>query len=110
MTNKDVKNQFNTLIVYPEQFMALLQARMPDKYGARVQNSTLRIHPKSNPSIQPKQSTKQSAPSGSFQKVPVVKRRFKLRANKKKSILRDENSEDSTTPDATEAAIPDEGP
>ena len=36
MTNKDVKNQFNTPIVYPEQFMAFLQARMPDKYGARV--------------------------------------------------------------------------
>ena len=42
--------------------------------------------------------------------MPVVKRRFKLRANKKKSILRDETSEDSTIPDATETAIPDERP
>ena len=33
-----------------------------------------------------------------------------MRANKKKPTLRDENSEDSTTPGATEAAIPDEGP
>ena len=33
MTNKDVKNQFNTPILYPEQFMALLQARMPDVHG-----------------------------------------------------------------------------
>ena len=67
-------------------------------------------HPEFNPSTQPKHTTKQSAPSGSSQKVPVVKSRFKLRANKKKSTLRDETSEDSTTPDATEAATPDEGP
>ena len=33
-----------------------------------------------------------------------------MRANKKKTILRDEDFEDSTTPDATAAAIPDEGP
>ena len=49
MTNKDVKNQFNTPIVYPGQFMVLLQARMPDKYGARVQDSTVRTHPESKP-------------------------------------------------------------
>ena len=53
MTNKDVKNQFNTPIVYPEQFMALLQARMPDTYGARVQESTVRTHPESNPTLNP---------------------------------------------------------
>ena len=58
MTNKDVKNQFNTPIVYPEQFMALLQARMPDTYGARVQESTERTHSESNPSTQPKHSSK----------------------------------------------------
>ena len=111
MTNKDVKNQFNTPIVYPEQFMALLQARMPDKYGARVQDSTVRTHPESNPSTHPKHSSKQLAPSGSSQKVPVAKRRrFKLRANKKKSNLRDETSEESTIPEATETAIPDERP
>ena len=40
MTNKDVKNQFNTPIVYPQQFLALLQARLPDVYGARVQETT----------------------------------------------------------------------
>ena len=32
-----------------------------------------------------------------------------MRANKKKTILRDEDSEDSTTPGATAAAIPDGG-
>ena len=110
MTNKDVKNQFNTQIVYLEQFLALLQARMPEKYGARIHDLNVSTHPESNPSTQPKHTTKQSTPSDSSQKVPVVKRRFKLRANKKKSTLRDENSEDSTIPDATEAAIPDEGP
>ena len=111
MTNKDVKNQFNTPIVYPEQFMALLQARMPDKYGARVQESTVRTHPESNPSTQPKQSSKQSAPFGSSQKVPVVKRRrFKTKANKKRRTLRDEPSEDSTNPEATAAAVPVEEP
>ena len=112
MTNKDVKNQFNTPIVYPEQFLALLQERMPEKYGARVQESNVSTHPESNPSTQPKHSTKQSAPSGSSQKVPVVKRRIKMRAQKpkKKTILRDEDSEDSATPNATEAAIPDGGP
>ena len=50
MTNKDVKNKFNTPIVYPEQFLALLQERMPDKYGAKVQESTVSTHPESNPS------------------------------------------------------------
>ena len=79
MTNKDVKNQFNTPIVYPEQFLALLQERMPEKYGARVQESTVSTHPESNPSTQPKHSTKQSAPSGTSQKMPVVKR-IKMRA------------------------------
>ena len=58
MTNKDVKNQFNTPIVYPEQFMALLQAGMLEKYGARVQDSNVSTHPESNPSTQPKHSTK----------------------------------------------------
>ena len=88
MTNKDVKNQFNTHIVYPEQFMALLQARLPDIYGARVQETTVRTHPESNPSTQPKQSSKQLAPSGSSQKVPVVKRRIQ---NKRKQ--KEENTE-----------------
>ena len=111
MTNKDVKNQFNTPIVYPEQFMALLQARMPDKYGVRVQESTVRTQPKSNPSTQPKHSSKQSAPSGSSQKVSVAKRRrFKLRANKKRRTLRDEHSDESQIPGATKTAIPDERP
>ena len=118
MTNKDVKNQFNTHIVYPEQFMALLQARMPDAYGARVQESNVRTHTESNPSTQPKHSSKQSAPSGSSQQVPVVKSgRFKTKANKKRKQLRDETSEESqipeapetTNPDATATAIPDEG-
>ena len=83
---------------------------MPEKYGARVQDSNVSTHPESNPSTQPKHSTKQSAPFGSSQKVPVVKRRIKMRANKKKTILRNEDSEDSTTPGATAAAIPDGGP
>ena len=111
ITNKDVKNQFNTHIVYSEQFMALLQERMPDKYGARVQDSTVRTHPESNPGTQPKHSCKHSAPSGSSQKVLVAKgRRFKLRTNKKKSNLRDETSDESTIPEAIKTAIPDEGP
>ena len=118
MTNKDVKNQFNTPIVYPEHFMALLQARMPDVYGARVQESTERTHLESNPSTQPKHSSKQSAPSGSSQQVPVIKRtRFKTKANKKRRQLTDETSEESqipetpetTNPDATATAVPDEG-
>ena len=75
MTNKDVKNKFNTPIVYPQQFLALLQARLPDVYGDRVQESTKGTHPESNPSTHPKHSSKQSAPSGISQKVPVVKRR-----------------------------------
>ena len=111
MTNKDVKNQFDTLIVYPEQFMAFLQSRMPDKYGARVQKSTVRTHPESNPSTQPKHSSKHSAPYGISQKVPFVKRgRFKTRANKKRRTLRDEPSEESTILEAIETAVPDEGP
>ena len=75
MTNKDVKNQFNTPIVYPQQFLALLQARLPDVHGARVQETTEEINSESNPSTHPIHSPKQSAPSGSSQKVPVVKRR-----------------------------------
>ena len=118
MTNKDVKNKFNTPIVYPQQFMALLQARMPDVYGARVQESTERTHPESNPSTQPKHSSKQSAPSGSSQQVPVVKRRrFKHKAQKGRGTPCDETSEESqipeapktTNPDATATAVPGEG-
>ena len=118
MTNKDVKNQFNTPIVYPEQFMALLQARFPDTYGARVQESTERTHPESNPSTQPKHSSKQSSPSSSSQQVPVVKRRrFKTKAHKGRGTLSDETSEESqipeaaktTNPDATATAVPDKG-
>ena len=109
MTNKDVKNKFDTPIVYPEQFLALLQERMPDKYGAKIQEQNVSTHPESNPSTQPKQSTKQSAPSGSSQKVPVVKR-IKMRAQKpkRKTIMRDESSEEIVNPDASRSAIPDE--
>ena len=98
--------------------MALLQARMPDIYGARVQESTERTHPESNPSTQPKHSSKQSAPSGCSQQVPVVKRRrFKTKAKKMRRTLGDETSEKSqipeapetTNPDATATAVPDEG-
>ena len=71
MTNKDVKNQFNTPIVFPEQFMAFLQERMPDTYGARVQESTVRTHPESNPSTQPKHSSIQSAPSSRCKKKKI---------------------------------------
>ena len=75
MTNKDVKNQFNTPIVYPEQFLALLQARMSDLHGARVQESIERTHPESNQAPNPNSLPKQTAPSGSSQQVLVVKRR-----------------------------------
>ena len=75
LTNKDAKNKFNTPIVYPEQFLALLQARMPEKYGARVQGSNVSTHPESNPSTQPKHSTKQSAPFGSSQKGASCKKK-----------------------------------
>ena len=118
MTNKDVKNKFNTPIVYPQQFMAVLQARMPDVYGARVQESTERTHPESNPSTQPKHSSKQSAPSGSSEQVPVVKRRrFQHKAQKGRGTPCDETSEESqipevpktTNPDATTTAVPGEG-
>ena len=69
----------------------------------------MRTHPESNPSTQPKQYSTQLAPSGSSQKVPVVKRRrFKTKANKQRR-LRDEPSEDSTNPEATATAVPDEG-
>ena len=74
MTNKDVKNQFNTPIVYPEQFLALLQARMPEKYGARIQDLNVSTHPESNPSTQPKHTTKQSAPSGQLPKGASCKK------------------------------------
>ena len=101
MTNKDVKNKFNTPIVYPQQFMALLQARMPDVYGARVQESTEGTHPESNPSTQPKHSSKQSSPSGSSQQVPVVKRRrFKHKAQKGRGSPGDETSEETPIPQA----------
>ena len=118
MTNKDVKNKFNTPIVYPEQFMALLQARMPDTYGVRVQESTERTHPESNPSTQPKHSSKQSAPYGSSQQVSVVKRRrFKTKAQKGRGIPYDETSKESQIPeapkttnlDATATEVPGEG-
>ena len=111
MTNKDVKNQFNTPIVYLEQFLALPQERMPEKYGVRVQDSNVSTHLESNPSTQPKHSTKQTSPSGTSQKMPVAKR-IKMRAQKpkKKTILRDEDSEDSATPVTTEDEIPDGGP
>ena len=98
--------------------MALLQERMPDTYGARVQEYSMRTHIESNPSTQPKHSSKQSAPSGSSQKVPFVKRRrFKTKANKKRRTLGDETSEESqipeapetTNPDATTTAVPNEG-
>ena len=108
MTNKDVKNKFNTPIVYPQQFMALLQARMPDVYGARVQESTERTHPESNPSTQPKHSSKQSAPSDSSQQVPVVKRRrFKHKAQKGRGTPCDETSEESQIPEAPKTTNPD---
>ena len=53
MTNKDVKNEFNTPIVYPQQIMALLRGRLPDVYGARVQESTEGTHSESNPKHTP---------------------------------------------------------
>ena len=49
MTNKDVKNQFNTPIVYPQQFLALLQERLPEVYGARVQETTKGTNSESKP-------------------------------------------------------------
>ena len=109
MTNKDVKNKFNTPIVYPQQFLALLQARLPDVYGARVQESTEGTHPESNPSTHPKHSSKQSAPSGSSQKVPVVKRRrVKHIAQKGRGSPAETTSEETPIPDTPRTIIPGE--
>ena len=109
MTNKDVKNKFNTPIVYPQQFLALLQARLPDVYGARVQETTEGTHPESNPSTHPKHSSKQSAPSDISQKVPVVKRkRFKHKAQKGRGSPAEETSEESPIPETTATTIPGE--
>ena len=82
---------------------------MLEKYGAWVQESNVSTHPESNPSTQPKHSTKQSAPSGNSQKVSVVKEELKWGLRKGKQILRDEDSEDSAIPDANkvDASIPD---
>ena len=109
MTNKDVKNKFNTPIVYPPQFLALLQARFPDVYGARVQESNEETHLESNPSTHPKYSSKQSAPSGSSQKVSVVKqKRFKHKAQKGRGSPANETSEESPIPETTATTIPGE--
>ena len=71
----------------------------------------MRTHSEPNPGTQSKHSSKKSAPSGSSQKVPVVKRgRFKTRANKKRRTLRDESSDESQIPEAAETAIPVERP
>ena len=96
MTNKDVKNQFNTPIVYPQQFLALLQERLPEVYGARVQETTEVTHSESNPSTHPKHTPKQSAPSGISQKVPVAKRRrIKHRAQKGRGSPAQTSSEET---------------
>ena len=109
MTNKDVKNKFNTPIVYPQQFLALLQARLPDVYGARVQETTEGTHSESNPSTHPKHSSKQSAPSGSSQKVPVVKRRrVKHKAQKGRGSPAEETSEETPIPETPRTTIPGE--
>ena len=109
MTNKDVKNKFNTPIVYPQQFLALLQARLPDVYGARVQETTKGTHSESNPSTHPKHSTKQSAPSGSSQKVPVVKRRrIKHKAQKGRGSPAETTSEETPIPETPRTTIPSE--
>ena len=96
MTNKDVKNKFNTPIVYPQQFLALLQARLPEVYGARVQETTEGTHSESNPSTHPIHTPKQSAPSGISQKVPVAKRRrVKHRAQKGRGSPAQTSSEET---------------
>ena len=108
MTKKDGKNKFDTPIVYPEQFLELLQKRMPDKYGAKIQEQNVSTHPESNPSTQPKQL----GPSGSILRGASCKKNQDESAQKpkKKTILRDEDSEETTNPDASGAAIPDEDP
>ena len=96
IANKDVKNQFNTPIDYPQQFLALLQARLPEVYGARVQETTEGTHSESNPSIHPKHTPTQSAPSGISQKVPVAKRkRIKHRAQKGRGSPAQTSSEET---------------
>ena len=96
IANKDVKNQFNTPIDYPQQFLALLQERLPEVYGARVQETTEGTHSESNPSTHPKHTPKQSAPSGISQKVPVAKRRrIKHRAQKGRGSPAQTSSEET---------------
>ena len=61
------------------------------------------------PSTQPKHSSKQSAPSGSSQQVPVVKRRrFKHKAQKGRGSPGDETSEESQIPEAPKTTNTDE--
>ena len=109
MTNKDVKNQFNTPIVYPQQFLALLQARLSDVYGARVQETTEGINSESNPSTNPTNTPKQSAPSGSSQQVPVVKRRrVKHKASKGRGSPAKSTSEETPITDTPQISIPGE--
>ena len=109
MTNKDVKNLFNTPIVYPQQFLALLQARLPEVYGARVQETTERTNSESNPSTQPIHTPKQSAPSGSSQQVPVVKRRrVKHKASKGRGSPAKSTSEETPITDTPQISIPGE--
>ena len=109
MTNKDVKNQFNTPIVYPQQFLALLQARLPDVYGARVQETTEGTNSESNPSTHPTNTPKQSAPSGSSQQVPVVKRRrVKHKASKGRGSPAKSTSEETPITDTPQISIPGE--
>ena len=96
IANKDVKNKFNTPIDYPQQFLALLQERLPEVYGARVQETTEGTHSESNPSTHPKHTPKQSAPSGISQKVPVAKRRrIKHRAQKGRGSPAQTSSEET---------------
>ena len=107
MTNKDVKNQFNTPIVYPQQFLALLQARLPDVHGARVQETTEGTNSESNPSTHPVNTPKQLAPSGSSQQVPVVKRRrVKYKASKGRGSPAKSTSEETPITDTPQISIP----
>ena len=109
IANKDVKNQFNTPIDYPQQFLALLQARLPEVYGARVQETTEGTHSESNPSTHPKHTPTQSAPSGISQKMPVAKRkRFKHRAQKGRGSPAQTSSEENSNhgEDVGAASIP----
>ena len=109
IANKDVKNKFNTPIVYPQQFLALLQERLPEVYGARVQETTEGTHSESNPSTQPIHTPKQSAPSGSSQQVPVVKRRrVKHKASKGRGSPAKSTSEETPITDTPQFSIPGE--